>query len=107
MLGVAVNVMVSPANAEVIEGTLTTADTEQHIAAVKVKKDGTVSFETTNGFQFFAFAINAELPEIVTGIQTVKVAHQNANAIYNLAGQQVNEGFKGLVIMNGKKIMKK
>lgn len=97
----------SPANAEVIEGTLTTADTEQHIAAVKVKKDGTVSFETTNGFQFFAFAINAELPEIVTGIETVKVAHQNANAIYNLAGQQVNEGFKGLVIMNGKKIVKK
>lgn len=97
----------SPANAEVIEGTLTTADTEQHTAAVKVKKDGAVSFETTNGFQFIAFAINAELPEIATGIQTVNTTAQHTNAVYNLAGQQVSEGFKGLVIKNGKKLVMK
>ena len=34
-------------------------------------------------------------------------ASQNTNgAIYNLAGQRVNDGFKGIVISNGKKILK-
>ena len=44
-----------------------------------------------------------------TGIQNIKSnAIENANApIYNLAGQQVDKSFKGVVIQNGKKMVQK
>ncbi len=44
-----------------------------------------------------------------TGIQTVSASKaQKANdAMYNLAGQKVGKDFKGLVIVNGKKMMNK
>lgn len=44
-----------------------------------------------------------------TGISIVKTAaEQNANApIYNLAGQQVDKSYKGVVIQNGKKMVQK
>ena len=40
-----------------------------------------------------------------TGVQTLNVKVQN-NSIYNLAGQKVAEDYKGMVIKNGKKMMK-
>ena len=40
-----------------------------------------------------------------TGIKSIEAADADALA-YNLAGQKVNKGFKGLVIVNGKKIVK-
>ncbi len=42
-----------------------------------------------------------------TGISTVKTADVNDGAIYNLAGQKVGEGFKGIAIRNGKKVVMK
>jgi len=42
-----------------------------------------------------------------TGITTVKAAEKANSAIYNLAGQKVNESYKGVVIMNGKKMIQK
>lgn len=43
-----------------------------------------------------------------TGISTVKAAEQDANApIYNMAGQEVSKGYKGVVIQNGKKMILK
>ena len=41
-----------------------------------------------------------------TGINALKAAAQNG-AIYNVAGQKVNAGYNGLVIMNGKKFVNK
>ncbi len=41
-----------------------------------------------------------------TGINNVKVA-ENAGAMFNLAGQKVANNYKGLVIMNGKKVVMK
>ena len=41
-----------------------------------------------------------------SGITAVMAAQQNG-AIYNLAGQKVDAGYKGLVIMNGKKVIQK
>lgn len=42
-----------------------------------------------------------------TGINGVEAAADNANApMYNIAGQRVSKDYKGLVIVNGKKIMK-
>lgn len=40
------------------------------------------------------------------GINSVKVANES-NAIYNLAGQQVTEAYKGVVVKNGKKMIQK
>ena len=42
-----------------------------------------------------------------TGIENVTAkSAKTSTAIYNLAGQRVNKDFKGLVIMDGKKIVK-
>lgn len=46
--------------------------------------------------------------KITTGISLVKAAALNTDApIYNLAGQKVNSGYKGIAIQNGKKFMVK
>ena len=46
--------------------------------------------------------------QISTGIQTINTATETSNgAIYNLAGQQVSETYKGVVIKNGKKYVQK
>ena len=46
--------------------------------------------------------------EVITGIENVKtVAKAQDNVMYNLAGQKVNKSFKGIAIMNGKKIVVK
>ena len=47
------------------------------------------------------------LDEGSTGINTIK-ANTDVNApVYNLAGQQVEKSYKGLVIKNGKKVINK
>ena len=40
------------------------------------------------------------------GINSVKATAENT-AIYNLAGQQVDKNYKGVVIQNGKKMIQK
>ena len=42
-----------------------------------------------------------------TAIETVKVAKINDGVIYNLAGQKVGADYKGIAIMNGKKVVLK
>ena len=42
-----------------------------------------------------------------TGISTVKTANTGNGMIYNLAGQRVDNSYKGLVIKNGKKVVQK
>ena len=42
-----------------------------------------------------------------TGIQNVKVQKVQSNAIFNLAGQRVDANYKGVVIVNGKKMIQK
>ena len=42
-----------------------------------------------------------------TGISGVKSTNANDGVMYNLQGQRVGEGHKGLVIKNGKKVMMK
>ncbi len=62
--------------------------------------------ETAGGYRCKAISINADLP---TGIQSVKAADTKSvnGAIYNLAGQKVNETYKGIVIKDGKKYIQK
>jgi hypothetical protein len=73
---------------------------------LKVADDGDVILQTTNGVYIYAIAVNGELP---TGIQNIKAATKTIenNVIYNLAGQRVNENYKGIVIKNGKKYIQK
>ena len=42
-----------------------------------------------------------------TGIQDVNTAAQSTSAIFNVAGHKVSNSYKGLVIMNGKKMIQK
>ena len=43
-----------------------------------------------------------------SGSSTLETIEYNADApIYNLAGQKVDKGFKGVVIQNGKKMIQK
>ena len=56
--------------------------------------------------QIFA-KITVTFKEGTTGISTVKNETINLNApAYNLAGQKVAEGYKGVVIQNGRKVVK-
>lgn len=90
---------------EVKDGETVTVEFE---AEYTVAHNGDLIITPSNGFQFMAIAINTTLPEKITdGIQTVKAATTTtAGAMYNLAGQKVAEGYKGVVIQNGKKIVK-
>ena len=53
---------------------------------------------------------NATTGELIDGVDNVNADdNDNLNAnkgIYNLAGQKVGESYKGIVIKNGKKIIK-
>ncbi len=46
------------------------------------------------------------MDELITGVSPLGETEEGA-AIYNLAGQKVGESYKGIVIKNGKKIIKK
>ena len=45
--------------------------------------------------------------EVISGIANITAAKAENGARYNLAGQKVNAGYKGLVIMNGQKVVLK
>lgn len=45
--------------------------------------------------------------EIVTGISTNAVSIPHSDAVYNLAGQRVGNNYKGIIITNGKKYLRK
>ena len=44
---------------------------------------------------------------IGTAIQAVKTQKINDGVMYNLAGQKVDASYKGVVIVNGKKVLNK
>lgn len=44
---------------------------------------------------------------IGTAIQAVKTQQVNDGVMYNLSGQKVNKSYKGVVIINGKKMLNK
>ena len=51
---------------------------------------------------FYGFELSTE----TTGIQSAKAEKAANTESYNLAGQKVSENYKGVVIMNGKKVVK-
>lgn len=55
----------------------------------------------------YSEAFTVELPDPSSGIQSVNGRAAPGGAMYNLAGQQVAPGFKGLVISKGRKVVVK
>jgi hypothetical protein len=49
--------------------------------------------------------VNFICTEPVTGIVNVEIDDDNTGDSYNLSGQKVGTGYKGIVIRNGKKIV--
>jgi hypothetical protein len=69
-----------------------------------IAADGDLVLTQSKAINIYAIAINADLP---TGIQTVKAVKNADAATYNLAGQKVDNSFKGVVIKNGQKMIQK
>jgi len=69
-------------------------------------KAGTVAVTyPTNSLNFYGFEFVSGTSGIQQTIAPAKVIENNV--IYNLAGQRVNESYKGIVIKNGKKYIQK
>ncbi len=78
------------------------------------KLNGTLEFSVEADHTYYFFCSGSKLgcygyvftPGSATGINSVKTVEQTNNVIYNLAGQKVNAQYKGIMIQNGKKVMK-
>ena len=74
----------------------------------------TVGFDVEANETYYVFCNGSKLgffgyvftPGGSDGISTVKATQAENGAIYNLAGQKVAEGYKGVVIQNGRKVVK-
>ena len=73
-------------------------------AAAAAPSPESVTQGKENSQTIFIDAYNAE---IESGIQSVARLTQSVGKVYNLAGQQVGQGYKGLIIKNGKKYLAK
>ncbi len=83
-----------------------TKDQAKIVETLTIAADGDLVLQQSKAINIYAIAVNGELP---TGIQNIKAATKTIenNVIYNLAGQRVNESYKGIVIKNGKKYIQK
>ena len=79
------------------EGKIATAD-----ALANLQKNG-LRFQ---GVGFTLTKVELKVPD-PSGVNTINVVKADNGAIYNVAGQKVNAGYKGLVIKNGKKFVNK
>ena len=61
----------------------------------------------SNAGWYYVYNITLGTEETLAGIKTVKTAKAGNGLIYNLAGQRVDESYKGLVIKNGQKMIQK
>ena len=76
---------------------------------ILVKYDGTKVASIVNTFQMGAmpFGIVSVLGGTETAINGVATTTATDNAVYNLSGQRVDHNYKGIVIVNGKKYLRK
>lgn len=70
----------------------------------------TITLETANedgSVDVTTLLKDGAIPGSPDGIQAVKTAKAQSNVIYNLAGQKVNSNYKGVVVVNGQKMIQK
>ncbi|MBQ6032662.1 MAG: chitobiase/beta-hexosaminidase C-terminal domain-containing protein [Prevotella sp.] len=74
-----------------------------------VPEDGTVYVWADNNMGIYMISVGYTFEELAetSGIETVSINPIKNNIRYNLAGQRVDENYKGVVIMNGKKYVVK
>jgi hypothetical protein len=72
-----------------------------------VENDCDVIVYNTDGCHIYSIKVEAGEAGDPTGISIVEAKKTQNNAIYNLAGQKVDNSYKGLVIMNGRKVVMK
>lgn len=107
-----------PASKDAVESQkLTTNDKgEAIIPNDGAKSNGTITFNVESNGTYYVLAAGTKLGFFgftytvgtSTGISTISsVASAKSTATYNLAGQQVSDSYKGIVIQNGKKFLKK
>ena len=89
------------------ESVMSSNNTDIVEAKLTATADGNMFFTTTGGVYVYAIAINDDLPEY-TGISVINAETENAAdaPVYNLSGQRVDENYRGVVIKNGKKMIK-
>lgn len=62
---------------------------------------------TTASKEYFVLGGEDEANNETTAINAVDIAIANGATIYNLAGQKVGANYKGIVVINGKKVVRK
>lgn len=74
-----------------------------------VPEDGTVYVWADNNMGIYMISVGYTFEELAetSGIETVSINSIKNGIRYNLAGQRVDENYKGVVIMNGKKYVVK
>ena len=82
-------------------------NTDEKIAKVTVSANGDVKISQSKGVNFYQIFVNTD--DMPTGI--VPATHQSTlsqgeGACYDLSGRRVDANYHGVVIMNGKKIIK-
>lgn len=85
-------------------GELTTSDQKNNAEVMWTGQAGSVKITIAGNTQFSKAVVY--LGDVPTGITNV-TANANANVLYNMAGQRVAKGYKGLVIVEGKKMLVK
>ncbi len=97
--------------------TFTTNDKGESILPVDgTKSNGTVTFNVTANGTYYVLATGTKLgcfgfkytkgnPTAIDGITTNNTINENA-PVYNLAGQRVSKDAKGILIQNGRKVIK-
>jgi hypothetical protein len=63
---------------------------------------GVTGIKNTSEYEFTGNSVT-----IITAINTIEADKAQDGVIYNLAGQKVNNSYKGLIIKNGKKMLQK
>ncbi len=72
------------------------------LTAIFVPAASVEAYKAAAGWSLYADKIKSNTS---TAISSVRHAVTNSSAIYNLNGQRVGQGYKGLVIQNGKKMI--
>ncbi len=92
-------------NAEAIDAISESSGSSVYLLTEFPVKAGVKYYTYTKGSKMDVFGFKYTLGT-PTGITSLNAASAKASATYNLAGQQVSDSYKGVVIKNGKKYVK-
>lgn len=80
---------------------------KSHVKVIQIKGSQGASFTLKAAYAAVASATPEANIGTITGIETVEANALQNTVRYNMAGQKVDDSYKGVVIMNGKKVVMK